>query len=73
MVSPLLVNLVDEEVSPLILIIQPIWDDNDHLLHLLHQEVSSEPPAVSPVSSDIIALSAILLFNTFIIYGGLIE
>ena len=33
-VSSLLVDLVDEEVSSSILIIEPIRDDNNHLLHL---------------------------------------
>src|SRR4030043_24436 len=37
-VSPLFIDLVDEEVSPSILGIHPVRDDNDHLLNFLGQD-----------------------------------
>ena len=33
MISPLLIDLVDKEVSPSILVVHSVRDDNDHLLH----------------------------------------
>ena len=37
-VSPLFIDLVDEEVSPSILGIPPVRNDNDHLLNFLGQD-----------------------------------